>query len=282
MDNQNPQATSQPGAPETKPADSPTQTTPLNWDTLKQYVPAEYKDAGVWETLQGKDVSVLLKNYAEQAKYIGGSVKIPKPEDKDGWQKVYSKLGRPENKDGYKYDFPEHTKIDWNTAAYEKMRDRAWENGLTQDQFKAQMDLYTGEFMESANKAMQEQNEREEKARNELKTKYGQNYEYNRLLAAKAAEQYFPKDIAEAIAEEMTISPGLFEGLFKLGTELSESGTFGNVSPGELGGLSYDAAQEKIQALNRDREHPYWNKNHPDHKSAVAQAQTWFKVKRPS
>lgn len=279
--NQNQQVTSQPGQPETKPVEQPSAPTPLKWDTIKQYVPAEYKDAGVWEALHDADMTTVLKNYAEQAKFIGGAVKIPKPEDTDGWNKFYQKVGRPDDKDGYQYDFPEHSKIDWNKDVYEKMKENAWKQGLTQSQFKAQMELYTSEFMDAANKATQAETEREQKAVQALKEKYGHNYNYNKALGEKAAAQYFPEDVAKAIAEEMTVNPGLFEGLVKLGMELNESGTFGNISPNDWGGLTYESAQSKIQALNADRSHPYWNRNAPGHQAAVEEARRWFAVPKP-
>ena len=271
MENQNPTEVPS-GLPGTKPE-------PLAWGMLEPHIPAEYKDAGLWEPIKGNP-AMIFKNYAEAQKRLGSSISLPQEADPEAWGKVYNKLGRPESKDGYQWDPPQHSDIEWQKEELESFKEYAHGKGLTQDQYKSVMDYHASKLMNQANEYNQTTKAEREKAESELKKEYGTNYEFNKQLGVRAATEYFGKDVAEEMGELMVSNPALYKGLFKLGQEMNEAGTFGNISPLDFGGISPESAQAKISELNSadKNTHPYWNNKLPGHDEAVNQALKWFQV----
>ena len=279
QDNQTPSTEGQPtlGNPTNLSA---TGDSSIDW---RQAIPEEYRDAKLWEPLQDKDLGTVLKGYAEAQRRLGNSVSIPQEDDQDGWNKFYSRLGRPESFKQYEYQFPDSNVVEWDQAGLEEFADLAHKAGLSQSQFKAVMDYQASQLLKEAE--AEAGGIKDEMILNEsrLKEEYGSNYNYAKALAGRAMNHYAGEDIPEDEMAVVLSDPKWFRALSKLGTELKETGTFGEVSPSNFGGLTWESAQDNIKELqNADKAtHPYWNEKLPGHEDAVAKAHQWFKVQKP-
>jgi len=106
-----------------------------------------------WVKERHGDDPVKLAQFAlERDKFAGGAVAIPKDDDADAWDKVFSRLGRPESSDKYELavpaDLPETVPYDEDMA--KGFKDQAHELGLTQKQASSLHDWFTGRMTEQA------------------------------------------------------------------------------------------------------------------------------------
>lgn len=278
MENQNPTQTPVSGSPATTPSGPE----PLKWEQFQPHIPKEYQESGLWEPLKNNP-AMIFKNYAEAQKRLGNSISLPTEADPEAWGKIYNKLGRPETPEKYAWDAPEHTSIEWNQELLDGMKAHSHKLGLSQSQYKDTMDFYATSLMNQVNAENQAAKAHNEKVETQLKESYGTNYEFNKQLGLRAATEYFGAEVAKEMGDLMSSNPDLFKGLFKLGQEMNEAGTFGSMTPSDFGGLTYESAQEKISELNQaDKStHPYWNASHPDHSMWVQKALKYFQVPKP-
>jgi hypothetical protein len=61
----------------------------------------------------------ILKSYRELEKSYGTKISIPKDEDSEGWNKLYTKLGRPETAEDYEFEADESIKAEAKKTFFE-------------------------------------------------------------------------------------------------------------------------------------------------------------------
>ena len=99
----------------------------------KQSLPEDIRNTQVIE--QTKDVESLASQLVNSQKMLGGRIPIPQSDDKDGWNEVYTKLGRPEDANGYEIKAPEGVQLADNLQDWFKQA--AHESNLTKSQANA-------------------------------------------------------------------------------------------------------------------------------------------------
>ena len=247
----------------------------------KEMLPEPLREEGVLQNLVGQPLETFFKSYVESQKLHGSSIPLPKEEDPESVANFYKKLGRPDSHDGYEYTPPSHSTIDWEKQGLADMKKAAHEAGLTNKQFQALAAQYSNRIVESVNN--ETQRIQAERAANEaeLKREYGANYGFEKALAEKALVHFFGDDASKGLIESLLTSPNLFRSCAKLGEGLNEAGTFGSgVQPNDYGALTYEGAREKINAVNSDPNHPYWDKQNPGHEAAKKEMTRLFAVRR--
>jgi hypothetical protein len=212
-----------------------------------------------------KDIQGLAKSYIHAQKMVGAD-KIPVPNKyatEDDWNEVYSKLGRPESPDGYSFD----TKgID--ESGLKSFAEHAHKMGLLPQQANEMVKWYQG----NVDATTQENNTKAEKARNDsviaLKKEYGQAYD-NKLKAASAmAKQYIEPDVLNlnmADGTKLGDHPSIIKAFASLSEKMGEDQF---VNPSGPSYLTPEQLNKQIGELTATGS-AYWDKNHPNHKTAV-------------
>ena len=143
-----------------------------------------------------------VASYQELEKYRGASedelIKIPK--DGESWDEVYTKLGRPEEAKGYEWSAPEGVPVD-NTRL-EAFQNKAYELGLSKDQFTALVNLdaeYSMNFQNNALETLQQKQATELEA---LKQEWGEGFDERVEIGRRFISTNFP----EGVDKELTLN----------------------------------------------------------------------------
>lgn len=171
----------------------------------QQNAPSDWR-AQLPEELRGNpslgklsDVNSLAQSYVNLEKLLG-SEKVPLPKgdnDTDGWSRLYTTLGRPEAADKYAIDkptVPDGMDLPYDEGEESFWRKLAFENGLSQKQFKNMWDTGVKSRLDKAISWQQEAGQAREKAADSLKRQWGQNYDGNLAVAKAALNQFANPD----------------------------------------------------------------------------------------
>ena len=256
---------------------------PLAWSMLEPHIPDEYKTSGVWEAVKNKPVQ-LFKNYVEAQRMVGRSVQIPdKPDDAEGWAKVYKKLGAPEKPDGYEYDTSKWDKdFEFDTESLKRFREKAHSAGLSKKAYSELMDWYMTEVTGKAKVLNDQDATTVAVLETKLKNEYGPNYDYNKGVALKGLHSYVQDaEAVEHLHELMKRSEPIFRAFVKLGQELVEHKRIDGGRFEEFGGIDPKSAKEQINQIRSDRQHPYHNPKDPGWQDAQKKVQDLYKIAYP-
>ena len=235
-----------------------------------------------------KDLGALAKSYLNATKMIGGRpedlVRLPGPDDVDGWNGVFTKLGRPESPDKYQFTAP---KLPEGVQLDEKLQgafaEMAHKTGLTTKQAAALYDWYNTETVGRLTASAQETTAKAAAAEAALKTEWGAAYETNLNLAKSALTHYGDDKVsAELIEKGLGNNPEVIKLFAKLGKQLSEDGLLGKGVAGQ-GGLSPAEAKQQIHALHQDEAFmkAYRDAKAPGHQDAVKKIQQFYEYAYP-
>lgn len=272
----------------TPPADAPPAPTPPA-DVFSGLAP-EYVEKLTSSGI--KDLSGLAKQFVDLQAHLGTSIRIPsehasdedrakfmekiqrhapnlipRPDKTDAkaMADFYSSIGRPEDPSKYPVEVPEeikHLMTQDRLAAIQKI---AFDNGLSSDQFKAMVDhdiASTKQFVDS-NKAAVDA----DKAK--LKQQWGDAYERNTKLVADMAQATgAPEEIVQ-MARTGDLGADVSNWLYQLSAQIStkEGSSFRDNSGSST--MTPSEAQARIGEIMNNRNHPYWQASHPDHKAAI-------------
>lgn len=249
--------------------------------------PADWK-AGLSEELQRDpsiahipDVETMAKSYVNAQRMVGADkIAIPGNHGTDEeWDQVYTKLGRPDAPEGYELEMnnvPDG--MDANPELVGWFQQTAHKVGLTPKQAQTLADEYNvmaGQAEQSPDDAAIEAEAREQEGIRELQREYGKAFD-NKVGMAKAVLQEHGGDGLL----ELTLSDGR-----PLGSHPDLVRTFANIgdmmrsrlgedsikAPKSDGSITPDDAQRELAKIEAPGG-PYWDRNHPGHSAAVADA----------
>lgn len=247
----------------------------------------EYR--GIVEAKGWEDINDVMRSYHNMEQFsgkmgAGKAVVIPDPEDKEGWDKVYQKMGRPEAANGYEYEVSLEGLDEIGKSAVKEQLDTfsniAFEAGLSKSQAKAvqqKWDAYVEEQQATYEKeSMRAAHENLEN----LKNQWGQVYDQNVKFAQLAADKYgLGADILTAV-EWASGTDKLMNMLAEIGASMAEDG-YVQGSTGPVKGTSPQQAQKELDALKADPDYadPYSNPNR--HKMIRQQARDLYNAIYP-
>jgi len=198
------------------------ETQPVDWQS---HIPKEYAKEKLWDPIKGQDLSVVLKGYAESQKRMGNSIPLPnKDDDKEGWDKVYSKLDWPKEAKEYDYDTSKwQDQFEFDQEALDRFKQAAHANRLGKKQYNQMMDWYITEVVGKQKAAMDKDAEQVAILETKLKQEMGPNYEYNKAIALKGLYEYTKdQEAVEMLAEVMKRNETIARAFMKLGQEMVE------------------------------------------------------------
>lgn len=176
-------------------------------------------------------------------------LQIPGEDDAEGWNEVFSKLGRPADAAEYKIDVP-----DGSPAEYaDGFRSRAHELGLTAKQVEglAQWNNeFAGQFAEQRTQQTAAQFEADSTA---LKQEWGAAFD-DKLMAARAVREKLGWD--DATVDKLSSALGhkaTLQLLADLGEKTGEADFVSGRTPSATGKLTPDQAKSEIKALQQDK-----------------------------
>lgn len=163
-----------------------------------------------------KASSDILKSYRELEKSYGTKISIPKDEDTEGWNKLYTRLGRPESADKYEIEADEGIKAEAQKAFFDA--------GLSLKQSKDLTDWFNKTSKaqkEALDKALEEQSKKE---RDEVVAEWGDNAQKNSELLKRGAK-LLSEEEDDWHSVEMALGTKKFMRIMKsLGEAISEDG----------------------------------------------------------
>lgn len=266
---------------ETQDKDTTKESNELGPDAWRQHIPQDMADKGYWKPLESVPLSTVLKSYGNAQEKLGNSITVPeKPDDKEGWAKVYKKIGRPDDPDKYEYETPKIEGVEWNPDAFKEFNKVAFDNGLSNNQVKAVLGWMSDDLKQKLAEQADEAAKASIEAETTLKHQYGKDYESRHALAQRAGNMYFGEEVTKELLQSGSVQAR--EGLMKLGVQLAEDKAFGS-NPVELQGVTNkDEALRRIAEIGNDRKHPYWgNPNDPRTKKAIEEMSQLHKVAYP-
>lgn len=178
-------------------------------------------------------------------------IKLPKDDNAEDWNQVYSKLGRPESPDKYDIPLPEGDSGEFAKAA------RTWfhEAGLSASQARKVAEKWNAHVGE-ASKAEQAKIEQAHSADvAALKATWGDKYNTNAVLVDRAAEAFGMTE-QQLAALKQTMGPAAaMKFLHNIGSKMGveDSGLVRGDTKSPGFGVSPEQALAKINEYRRDR-----------------------------
>jgi hypothetical protein len=268
-----------PAVPEEKPV--------LSGDPVEK-TPEQIQDdwkAGLSDDLRAdksleniKDISSLAKSYIHAQRLVGAD-KIPVPNkhatDED-WKEVYKRLGAPEKPDQYKYKFDEGQEVD--TEALKNFSSQAHKLGLLPTQAQGMVNYYNEMVGKQLADAESISTSQREKAMTELKTEWGQAYDQKLQKANTVVSSVFPKGIMSINLEDGTKlgdHSEVIKAFAALGEKMGEDDIIKSDGPVYMTPKQIEKQIGELQQTGS----AYWDKNHPNHDTAVQEVQTLIQKK---
>lgn len=223
------------------------------------------------------DVNALAKMYINSQKLIGkDKVVIPdKHATEDDWNNFYKKIGLPESLDKYEVKGPKDSKY-VGAEALSELKPLAHKLGIMPKQLEGILEWYegrSGKLMSSLDDAKKQDIA---KGVASLKQEFGQAFETKLNYATRLIEENEVDGIG-ALMQDPSFgnNPVLVKLLSKIGEKLYKES---DLREGDSGKFKHSPseAQEKINLIQGNFEHPYHNSEHPNHENAVKEMQSLF------
>jgi hypothetical protein len=205
-----------------------------------------------------KDPADLLGSYRNLEKLTGAGpdklLKMPAPDDAQGWNDFYNRLGRPETPDAYKLPLPEGDSGEFAKVA------SSWfhEAGLTEKQAEAvasKWNEYMGQAQQQMEVQQREQYQQTVQQDNaSLQQEWGSAYEQNIQVAKVAAREFgFDGPTIDKMEQALGFG-GLMKLMHSIGSKVGEASFVSGESggAGRFGVMAPAQAQAQIKALQGD------------------------------
>ena len=253
-------------ATEQAPALSGDTNTPIQNTDWKASLSDEIRNEKSLENIS--DIESLAKGYVHAQRLVGAD-KIPVPNKfatEEDWNKVYEKLGRPKSADEYKFNLPEDKTVD--ETALKSFAEQAHKLGLLPGQadgvVKFYNDMIGAELAEANTIAEAARN----KATTELKTEWGQAFDQKIAAANQVVASVFPQGFMSMNMEDGTKlgdNPAVIKAFAMLAERMGEDKIVQSDGPMMQTPKQIDKEINNLTAPGS----AYWDKNHPNHQTAV-------------
>ncbi len=255
-----------PAAPAAAPA--PKVAIPENWKDILD--PEIFNDPSIKSI---KDINALAKSFIHGQKLVGAD-KIVVPTNltsDEEWGKVYQKLGMPEQLTDYKFDVPDGTDPEFT----KKFSELAHKEGILPKQAAKLFTWYNQIAADSVASHQAGEETKFTQTVDGLKREWGTAYD-RKLANASGLFNMF----ADQPTKDFMKSTGFGNHplVLKMMSKVAESFGEGKfIAPGGNGsmGMTPGDAQAKIDAMYKNKDHPYFHKSHEKHSEARAEVATW-------
>jgi hypothetical protein len=129
------------------------------------------------------------------------------------------------------------------------------------------MDWYYDQTGQKLGKMQQEKDQAKQKGETALRKEWGKAFDSKLQLGEKVLDEFGSDDLKAKIKQNgLNNDPEFIKFLSKAGEGLSED-TISGKPKGAL--MTPEQAQREVAKIMGDQKHPYWNKDHAEHKFAV-------------
>jgi len=191
-----------------------------------------------------------LKSYTELEGLLGGEkLPLPKtPDDKAGWDRVYTALGRPETPEGYGIK-PAEDASDADKAFANGYVSKAHELGLTGKQAQELQKWADAQAVERETATTREQTAKLDEEIAAVKDNWGNNFNQNAELARRGADALqLDKDSIDKLESSLGHKK-LMDMLLKVGQAGGEGKGLRNPGGTDFAPATKEAAQARLQEI---------------------------------
>lgn len=222
-----------------------------------------------------RDVPTLVKNYVNTKKLVGqkGYVLPNQNSSEDDWNNLFKAIGLPETTENYKYEGQEDLDPDFIKG----FNETAHKAGILPKQAQQLMGFYKEMMQKVDTDLANEHKETIAQGLNNLKQEWGEAFPKKLQMAQGVLKTFGDESMVKYLNESgLGNDINLIKLLNKIGESMKEDTFQNNVvsdfhkSPAE--------AQAEINEIMTDKNHPYWNPDHQDHKKMVGHMQKLFKT----
>jgi len=245
--------------------------------------------AGEDEKLAEKFTSIgaLAKSYRNLEQMLARQDRVAVPAEGASEEEVaafYAKLGRPESPDAYELAVPEELKEFEGLRSEEEVaafRKAAHEAGLTPKQVQAVAQMHYSQVQGALAQLKEAQTKARDEAVAELAKGWGtsaQSEGFKQHIAqARAGAKVLGID-AETLAAspELSSNPHFIRAMHRAAEMAGEKPA---VAAREGQALSGNAIQERIDAILKNPDSPYWKANHPMRKQTLSELTRLYEAK---
>lgn len=264
-----------PSAPPEEGAPPPkaTVTIPDNW---KEALPEDLRGQAWLKNINS--VEALAKSYQNAQKLVGAD-KIPVPTKNstpEEWKNVFRKLGNPEKLEEYKLELPKEIEIE--EEMLKGLTKVFHDNGILPNQARSLIEYIDKVDKEIIAKLDQQRKDAQAASVMGLKKEWGSTYEEQIAKAKAALIEFTSPEERKAFQDSgLGYDPLFIKFLNKVGDTLSEdkilgAGGSGNGVPTPL------QARAEARDIMADKNSPYWNAEHPEHRQVKQKVETLFKI----
>lgn len=219
-----------------------------------------------------KDLPSLVKSYLHAQKMVGADkVVIPgKNATPEQWNEVYNKLGLPK-KEEYKINKGEKAVL--GDEFYTKAAELGHEMGILPHQMQGFISKLEADAAAKVTNQQKLVEQAQTESINNLKKEWGDAFEA-KIFNAKEVLEKFGDDETKAYIRESGLGnePKIVKFLAKIGSSLKEA----RVIDGKADAGTPADLQSHLDGILKDKNHPYWNKDHIGHAAAAKEVEQLF------
>lgn len=207
-----------------------------------------------WDKLDAKTVALeAIKAHRNAEQKLGAPadrlLRIPTDvNDKDGWDKIHTALGRPKDASGYDFTGLNEAGEGFTNFA----REFAYKNNLPKGVGEALAKEFVAYATNEEQRETAEQTANLEREKTELKKEWGFNFQANLSVAQAAAQKLGIDPGAVAALESQTGYASVMKMFQKIGQAIGEDRFVTSTATGKV--MTREGAQARIAELKSDRE----------------------------
>ncbi len=223
-----------------------------------------------------KNPQDLAKSYLNLEKLLGKQ-RIPIPEKPEDYEVVYDALGRPQ--DPNEYEIPEVLAKEiyqGNDEALNNLKGKMHKLGFSKQQANELLNWYTEDIVAAKQQYEAMANQEMEKTMQALQQEWGDAFE-ERMQKASAVYNQF-SDETKALIDQSGLGRNkeFIDFMYKMGNLTIDGNNFID-NPNSLQ-IKVEDAKAELSRIMGDRNHPYYDKYHPEHNNAVKAVEDLYKI----
>jgi len=211
------------------------------------------------------DLESAAKTLVHQQKMLGARIPLPKNEEE--MNELYGKLGRPETPDGYEISAPQGFEQYYTDDSINAFKETGHKLGLTPQQMQGLVEWQQQAIQSSVEADVMRGEAMGVETEEMLRKEFGANYEKNLTAAQRALRVYGNETLQQKLADpRYGNDPDLIRLLANAGKDITEDSAQGTTNNSLV--MSPLDAKMKIDQINANKSHPYWNPTDPKHADA--------------
>jgi len=220
-----------------------------------------------------KDTESAAKTLIHQQKMMGNRIPIPKNDEE--MNELYTKLGRPESAADYEVEIPSGYEQYYPEEMMSSFKETGHELGLSPKQMQGLIEWQKGSVdfqMQQEQVAGDTQGIKTEEI---LKEEFGANYDKNLTAAQRALRVYGTPELQQKLSDpRYGNDPDLIRLLANAGKDITEDSAQGTANNSLV--MSPLDAKMRIEKINSDKSHAYWDATNPKHQDAQEEMRQLF------